>query len=245
MKTREKLVNLVTSLIKEASKVTLRASSSIPEDSHLISQFGGQPYFEKGETWPKAKDDSGNYCDLEFVFQIYNDGKNSLPEHIKLVQFYYDFESWPWNTDEDGWLVKIYENINLENYQYIEKPKHHDNVNYCELSFEQIKTLPHWDSLDDYCEHARSLSYVLDKDWPWYAYQEVAKELVGEQGFQTQIGGYPHWIQNSGNPSTEKFSFLFQVDSEDEAGLRWGDCGLLYIFYNAETKQCTFNLQCT
>jgi uncharacterized protein YwqG len=29
---------------------------------------------------------------------------------------------------------------------------------------------------------------------------------------------------------------LFQIDSEDNAGLMWGDTGLIYVFYDEETK---------
>ena len=37
---------------------------------------------------------------------------------------------------------------------------------------------------------------------------------------------------------------LFQIDSEDNAGLMWGDVGLIYVFYDNETQKIEFILQC-
>ncbi|MGC4041524.1 MAG: DUF1963 domain-containing protein [Flavobacterium sp.] len=41
-----------------------------------------------------------------------------------------------------------------------------------------------------------------------------------------------------------KSELLFQIDSEDEAGLLWGDVGLVYVFYDSLDKSITFELQC-
>jgi uncharacterized protein YwqG len=57
LKTKEDLENLVKPLIKEATNIIAKKVSKKPKDSHLKSHFGGQPYFEKGEEWPQAKND--------------------------------------------------------------------------------------------------------------------------------------------------------------------------------------------
>jgi uncharacterized protein YwqG len=116
LKTSEDLENLVKPLIKEATKINLKKTSKALENSHLVSHFCGQPYFEKGEKWPTAK--NGNK--LEFVFQIFNEDGLELPKNIKLIQFYYDFDENPWDNEDDGWLVKIYENLNPQNIAFIE-----------------------------------------------------------------------------------------------------------------------------
>jgi len=121
----------------KAAKIIAKQVSTIPGDSHLKSHFGGQPYFEKGEKWPTTK---AGYP-LGFVFQIYNEN-NALPENIKLLQFFIDWEDIPWRTEEDGWLVKIYEKPNPDNFQLIKKPEENDQVNYCEIRLKTIKSLP-------------------------------------------------------------------------------------------------------
>jgi uncharacterized protein YwqG len=47
-------------------------------------------------------------------------------------------------------------------------------------------------------------------------------------------------IDDEGNP----MKLLFQIDSEDNAGLMWGDVGLIYVFYDKKTEKIEFTLQC-
>jgi uncharacterized protein YwqG len=237
LETVDDLERLVKPLIKEATRIIVKKSSKMPENSHTKSHFGGQPYFEKGEKWPKAK--NGNY--LEFVFQIYNENNIVLPENIKLIQFYYDFDAFPWNTNDDGWLVKIYTNINKENVEIIEKPKEHDKVNYCEVEYENIKSLPDWEGMENYDVNAKILSCELNEEDPWENYEKIVEKLVGEPETRSQLGGYPLWIQGNEQPDSD---LLFQIDSEENAGLMWGDAGLIYVFYNDKNNKIEFVLQC-
>jgi len=241
LKTIDDLENLVKPLIKDTAKIIAKQSSTIPGDSHLKSHFGGQPYFEKGEKWPKTK----NGYPLGFVFQVYNT-HNALPENIKLLQFYIDWEDSPYTTEEDGWLVKIYENINQNNFELIKKPEENDNVNYCEISLETVKSLPDWDGIDTYCENAGNLSVALNPEDPSSHYWQTSCKLIGEQRIKSQLGGYPHWLQGDNTPEKDNFDFLFQLDSlEDEVeGLYFGDCGVVYVFYNNKSKEFEFIMQC-
>ncbi len=239
--TVDDLENLVKPLIKDAAKITAKKSSTIPDNSHLKSHFGGQPYFEKGEAWPKTK--SG--YNLGFVFQIYNED-NALPQNIKLLQFFIDWEDSPYTTADDGWLVKIYEKLNPNNFVLIKKPQENDNVNYCEINLETVKSLPDWEGIDTYCENASNLSVVLNPEDPSSHYWETFNKFIGEPHMNSQLGGYPHWLQSDGTPEKDNFDFLFQLDSlEDEVeGLYFGDCGVVYVFYNSKSKEFEFIMQC-
>jgi uncharacterized protein YwqG len=246
---REKLESLVKPLIKKATKIIVKKPSGIHADvsdgTHLKSHFGGQPYFEKGEEWPKAKDDFRKSCNLEFVFQIFSEGDIVLPKNIKLVQFYYDMDGeLSFETEDGGWLVKIYENLNIENAVIIKKPEEHNIVPYCEIEYESIQSLPDWEGIKSINETISDLSCELNDDEPWEPYQSTVEKLIGEPEMQTQLGGYPQLVQNDETPEDKNFEFLFQLDSEDNAGLMWGDCGLIYIFYNSKNKKTEYTLQC-
>jgi len=244
LKTREDLENLVKPLIKKATKIIVKKSSQMPNDTQFKSHFGGQPYFENGEEFPKSRDSFRNKADLEFVFQIYNEN-SILPENIKLVQFYYDLNGeMSFNTSDGGWCVKIYENLHPENVKIIEKPRKHNTVNYCEIEYMSIQSLPDWDGLESYSKNASMLSCVLDENKPWRNYKEIAEKLVGEQEYRSQLGGYPQWVQGNESPKSKNYDLLFQIDSESDAGLMWGDCGLIYVFYNRENKTTEYLLQC-
>ncbi|WP_405225644.1 DUF1963 domain-containing protein [Dokdonia sp. Asnod1-B02] len=94
LKTFTDLENLVKPLIEKATKLEILPASRPPENSQMLSHFGGHPYFEKGESWPKTN--KGDH--LAFIFQIFNTPELELPENIALIQFYYDWEEFPWET---------------------------------------------------------------------------------------------------------------------------------------------------
>ena len=174
--------------------------SEMPPYSHLKSHFNGQPYFEEGERWPAAKDGKM----LDFVFQIFNTDDFGLPGKIKLIQFYYDLKKRPYSAKADGWLVKIYENINLDKAVIID-PGYTRSYYYCEIEFEPISP------------------------------------KAKNSNFCSQVGGRPRWLQ--GDISPNDFQFLFQLDCETEAGLYWGDVGMVYAYYDPNTKETWFDLQ--
>ncbi|HNI45313.1 MAG TPA: DUF1963 domain-containing protein, partial [Chitinophagales bacterium] len=191
IKSVEDLERLVTPLIKNATSIVVQQASTPPENSQLHSHFGGQPYFELGETWPKAK--NGNY--LNFIFQIYNNDSINIPKNIKLIQFFYGWEEFPWDTKHDGWLVKIYESVKPEKVVKINPPEELEVPKYCEIVFKSKLSLPDWSGIDLYNDKAQKLSCVLNEDQPWENYETVVEKLTGGDNFESQIGGYPQWVQ--------------------------------------------------
>lgn len=239
----EELQQLVSPLIRNATKLELQKASSPPENSQLRSHFGGQPYFEEGDSWPKAQ--NGN--DLDFIFQIFNSDDIQLPKSVKLVQFFYDVETFPWQTEEDGWLVKIYETLNTDRLIKIDNPILQEVKPYCEVLFTPVKSLPDWEGIDLYEKNTLRISSLLNLENDWDGYEIVVEKLIGEHNFQSQLGGYPRWIQGESTPTLSKgenMKLLFQIDSEENADLMWGDVGMVYVFYDEQTKRVDFTLQC-
>jgi len=127
------------------------------------------------------------------------------------------------------------------NLGWLEKSK------YCEIYFKPVKSLPDWEGIELYCNNASKLSCVLDPDKPWRIYQQIVTKIIGEQDFQSQLGGYPKWLQGETTPKNNEekpMNLLFQIDSEQNAELMWGDFGLIYVFYDEETEKIVFDFQC-
>jgi uncharacterized protein YwqG len=237
------LEKLVVPLIKKATKIIVQKATPQQANTQTKSHFGGQPYFELGEDWPQTKD--GN--DLQFVFQVFKRDGVLLPPGIQLVQFYYDWETNAFENEDDGWLVKTYENLDFEKMYPIETPTEIATATYCEVSFQTTPTLPDWEGIEQFSEKASQLSCVLNEDEPWESYQQIVQKLIGEQVYQSQIGGYPTWVQGDSTPLTTKdepMNLLFQIDSEGNANLMWGDAGLVYVFYDESSKEYYFEMQC-
>lgn len=243
LKSISDLENLVEPLIRPTTKLEILPASRPPEYAQLESHFGGQPYFEKGEKWPISK--SGK--NLDFIFQVFNSSELELPESIELIQFFYDWEEFPWDTENDGWLVKIYNKADKQKVEFIDKPKELEKSKFCKINFKRTQTLPDWEGIDLYSNNASKLSCVLNEDEPWGSYDQIVTKLIGEQDYQSQLGGYPKWVQGESTPKDNEgkpMRLLFQIDSEDNAGLMWGDVGLIYVFYDEKTEDIEFTLQC-
>ncbi|HEY5994070.1 MAG TPA: YwqG family protein [Gallionellaceae bacterium] len=99
-----------------------------------------------------------------------------------------------------------------------------------------------------------------DEDEAFEKAQELREEIFGGRP-QHQIGGYPNPIQNDtmeiecqlasnglylGDSSgyedprakalmqgAEDWRLLFQIDTDDDAGMMWGDCGMIYFWIRA------------
>lgn len=243
LSTQGDLVEIVKPLIINTLKVCLNQPIQMPENSQFLSHFSGQPYFEKGESWPTT----GEGQPLDFIFQWVNPGTIEILGGIQVLQFYYDWESI--ETADEGWLIKTYKQINKEKNLFIEKPAELGRRKYREMMLSLTKTLPDWQSLDLYQPLVSKLASLLNED-PWEAYQQVVEKLleVREEKdiYFSRIGGYPIWIQGDETPVNQKgqpMKLLFQLDSEGE--FMWGDCGSVYVFYDPHNIQhFEFVMQC-
>lgn len=130
---QNQLISSQKPLVNGATKIIVKPGSDSIENTQFKSHVGGQPYFEIGnELWPKTRENKK----LDFILQIFNDGNIAMPQNIKLVQFFLDMKHLPTETEDDGWYIKIYEELDTENFIFVKKPEGHDNSEYYELEFE-------------------------------------------------------------------------------------------------------------
>jgi len=237
------LERLVNPLILDATKIVVHPASRPPDKSQMKSHFGGDPFFEQGETWPTVDGKP-----LSFICQFYDLEGQFFPDGVKLVQFFFDQEELAFETDDQGWLVKVYSDTSKDKSEFLEKPAGLEKSKYCEVSFEPTKSLPRWEEIDRHGDQASKLSCVLNEGEPWGAYDSVVTKLAGEHEEGSQIGGYPMWIQGDETPNTSDgkvMKLFFQIDSEEKAGLMWGDVGLIYIFFDPDNaRELGFVFQC-
>lgn len=239
----EQLKTTVEPFLTEATKIKVQKATRPPEDSHLKSHFGGNPYFEEGQAWPV----SNNGKSLTFVFQIFNTPELCLPQNIKLVQFFYDYKEMPWSTVDDGWHIKLHESLNPDKVVQLDKP-YSKKDKYCDIELESVQSMPNWEGIASYSLKVIDICEKINEEEPWEPYDQLAQALTGqEEEAESQLGGHPKWIQAESIPKDSKgkdLKFLFQIDSEENAGIMWGDTGMVYAFYDPQTKKIEFELQC-
>jgi uncharacterized protein YwqG len=238
----EQLESMMLPLLVKASAIEVLEEGLQPADSHLKSHVGGQPYFEEGEEWVQTE--SGK--NLDFIFQVFNNGEVELPDNISLVQFYYDWDESPYETEQEGWQVKIYETLNPIHAIVLPKPEGLKESRYCEIKTSTIQSLPDWDGLDVYGPAIKNLCTTINEDDPFTTYKETAMKLSADIINKSKLGGYPNWIQYNDTPmlpDKHPMKMLFQLISEKNAGLEWGDYGILYIFYDEVSKKIELRSQ--
>lgn len=197
----------------------------------LSTKFGGTPYSEEND-WPIC----GN-CEnpLSFIFQC-NLADCPHQKAQGLFTFFYCHECSPWGDDdfEDAWLVRRYNAPDKASAFELDNDSP-ARTNPCSTQLQVAQSLPNWESINDLAPEIAKLSASANSDEPWAAYQQALEQLLGgEPELNTAIGGYPQWIQGTDFPScpncSKRTRLLAQIDSEEEAGIMWGDSGMVYLF---------------
>ncbi len=207
------------------------------------SKFGGFPYFPKELQYP-----TDSIGQAMFLLAQLNFGEtpklDPFPER-GILQFYISgghdlfgasFESparqddfrvlyFPDITEDESQLVK--------DFSFLSKPDSLPLYEQSSLTF-SAKWAPLPESDYQFEQSILNLNptskYDLYKDYQ-KVYQEYAK-LFHSAGHK--IGGYPNFTQSDPRVlepyKGEKYILLFQMDSDDEAGIMWGDVGVANFF---------------
>ncbi|MGD9580836.1 MAG: YwqG family protein [Vampirovibrionia bacterium] len=248
---------------KSKIKSILNALAEIPKHNNIIgidnldtgiSKIGGQPDLPENFSWPYREKRP-----LSFLAQInLNDTKDLdieklLPES-GMLYFFYDTEEMPWGInkkDKSSW--KIYYIKEIDNLIKTHHPDYKNNDYYyeaCKVIFNNYLSLPGYENIS----FDRSIK-LNDEDEESYI-EYIIDPL--KQNTYTCLLGYPITIQNDEmeiecakinletKPSKSKeykkeiqkaskeWILLFQLDSETNAKMMWGDCGKLYFWIKKE-----------
>jgi uncharacterized protein YwqG len=248
MSSEQQLRKQVEALVRQCTVVEPHASEeALPPTA---TKFGGAPYAERGDTWPMCGCGRG----LTFIFQWNSVHCSHDPRAAGLHAFFYCHECQSWGDlpadAKDAWAVRHYAAPADAKAVVIEDRSPTENrLTECACQAATVPSLPDWDGLGEVAEEIAELSAKLDEDEAWEPYSEAAEQILGgEPDYRTQIGGYPRFVQGADFPECEcgqRLSLLAQIDSEDEAGLMWGDSGCIYLFAcEKHPKQIQMRLQC-
>lgn len=219
-----------------------------------IGKIGGRPDMAGGVDWPRWKD-----APLAFLGQLdltglrLAGGPGWLPEKGALF-FFYDAEQSTWGFDPadlGSWRV-IHDPAG-----FADAPRDppaglpaHGVYRERSLGGRIARSWPDAELVD---------LPVPDVDGPdWAAYEKRLNAAVPDDGLAHQVGGHPGAIQSSGmalecqlasngvdvggpegyqsprrkelEPGAKDWRLLLQLDSDDDAGMMWGDVGRLYFW---------------
>lgn len=225
------------------------------------SRLGGWPDLPPGIQWPIWQDKPlGFICQIDLGAVQTLDINHLLPKS-GFLYFFYDAEQSVWGfdpKDRGAWRV-YYHDGGVESLKRHNPPKGlTSNGIYtpCELSFSKRTDLPDSGSYDaeqlrlDKKEGAQYdlLVEALNEDVGVYNHllghsqnvqndMQLEAQLVFNGLYCGDSSGYEDERRKELEPGAADWQLLLQIDSDDNAGMMWGDVGRIYYWIREQDLQ--------
>ena len=242
----------LASLAQPAVRLSSRVLGDDSESPVGASRLGGIPDVSPGFVWPLWKDRP-----LTFLAQLDLSDFASYPSCSVLppqgvIAFFYDPDQETWGFDpgdRGSWLVH-YE----PDGQVLSRavpPASAAGYPTCAVETAEVETLPSVDSpavvalglsaeernvLWDVREQVEQLSdakadhQLLGLAAPIQGDMQLECQLASNGVFCGDATGYASSRAKELEAGARDWRLLLQIDSDDDAGMMWGDCGRLYFF---------------
>jgi len=240
-------------------KSSIKVNVSMVSENDLEigrSKLGGSPDVPENFEWPVNK----NGTPLAFLAQFNLEEVSSYDIEKRLppsgmLYFFYEAEEQPWGFDPQDrgkWKVLFYESF--RNLNRINLPHNLPEVSRfksCALNFELDTTIPPWESIfiqklnlnreerDLYFDLTEKIIELRESDiinrllgYPDQVQGEMQLEcqLVSNGLYCGDATGYRDLRAKELEKGAVNWHLLFQLDSIEDAGMMWGDCGRLYFW---------------
>lgn len=212
----------VLKLLRPSIRLVIGQHSEQP-----VTRLGGNPNLPSEIAWPSRRSgDPHSFLVQVDLAELPTCEAFPLPSAGSLF-FFCDAEYLPDASDQqdvkDGIKV-IYCPSSPSAYSPRTPPRGLD----CEYIFKSLSLKPTLDltapALDVWDIQSLDLS-----DAESCAYSDLFTQVSASDVSVHRMGGYPNQVQYSNLKPTDDWQLLMQLDSEDEAGMMWGDMGKLYF----------------
>jgi uncharacterized protein YwqG len=240
--------------IETLARPSIRLYPTAVQESSLpigVSKLGGLPDLPAGTLWPEWKG-----LPQSFLAQIHLDELPSfekqqiLPPH-GMLWFFYDGQQQTFGdnpADAGGWRVLFRENgAPLQRTQAPAKLPAQSRFRACSLRFACEMTFPQQPELElagfDWTDEEVKRYETVLSQWPdptdraaiHHRMLGYADTLQDDMRFQCQL--MTHGVTSSDDPRIDEllkgasdWQLLLQVDSDEQAGMRWATAGMVYYW---------------
>ena len=229
-----------------------------PSDSQpFFSRIGGLPDLPDVSRWPKHKGKSLSFIAQLNLEQLPSSSRDGTLPTKGILYFFYDSEQSTWGfdpKDKGTWRVLYVENP-PDNFAAVECPNDiPDHARYKQvlvrieaafsipdpselLSEFSLSDKQENEILDIYCqfsEQGGTLHQLLGHPVPIQGDMRLECQLVSHGLYCGDPAGYNDPRSKELEVGASDWRLLLQVDSDDSAGMMWGDCGRLYFWIKEE-----------
>ena len=253
----------VSAALAGLARPSIRLTSSASAEDALPvggSKLGGLPDLAPGTAWPDLRG-----VPMAFVAQIrLDDAAPYDAEHLLpatgLLSFFYDAQQQTFGADpadRAGWRV-VYDDGDRARLQRLPAPDALPaaaRFTACALAFAGELTLPAQPTLDQ-----PSLSLTADEQQHYEQLLAAFPSQADHAAIHNRMLGYPETLQDdmriqcqlvshgvasgANDPRAAQLAggaldwhLLLQLDSDEHAGMRWGDAGMLYYWIERDALQ--------
>mgnify|MGYP001286141600 CR=1 FL=1 len=253
--------------IKSVLQEALRLEAIPIEENLIpvgTSKLGGLPDLPRMFEWPSWNGKPlGFITQINLAELPKFDFLKTLPLS-GLLSFFYSAEQETWGfypSDKGSWKVVFFTEVsNLERRNFPLNLTGDGKYKSCSLKFHHSITFPPWESTS-----IQELSLTREEEDHYFEFGEKLQEYLREDTeFVHRLLGYPIQIQgdmqiqcqllsngwNTGDPETYRnplakklyerandWQLLLQIDSDQAAGMTWGDVGRIYYWIRKEDLQ--------
>jgi len=214
------------------------------------SKIGGHPDLPTGTTWPMQKNGKRLAFLAQFNFEEIESDVPGIPKN-GILYFFYDEAQEFWGDSKEN--SDSFRSIFVANPAKLERGTTPDDFvlleegmyKACKISFSNSFSLPNWEQ-EHVREHFKN------------TYNDAYLDISSSGQYITKLFGHSINVQNPMEYECEmvdrgyswtiipeeekviiekesaKWKLLFQLDSESEAGMMWGDVGRLYFWMKEE-----------
>ena len=249
---------------KKYVKNAIRIAFEPSDDSDIAigaSKFGGCPDLPDDVEWfadEMAGIPLSFICQINFAEVKPYDSDDKLPSS-GMLYFFYDCLEMPWGYDPtDGVGKKVfYYDGDLSKLERKAVPDNFDEdaalfFGAAKLTFDNVLELPDefsspggrikvtdeeesaLDEILSECEDEMVINKLLGHSDNIQGEMELECELVTNGLYCGDSSGFNEGRERGIDQNTDHWNLLLQIDSNDEIGMEWGDCGRLYLWITDE-----------
>jgi len=222
-------------------------------DLNPFSKIGGMPHVVSDFIWPLWEKKPQSFLAQIDLNELKINNQDSLLPADGILYFFYDqnFQTWGSSADDKGSWKVIYSSIDAKDTSAISVPDGLSDESIFDESYVEFKSkesYPPWESnlvqalnLDDKAID-RYIDYIYELDGdstitkllgypnPIQGNMSIECELTNRNLSFNDIQNYNEIQRKELSDASNEWMLLFQLDSEEDNAMMWGDCGRLYFW---------------
>jgi len=223
------------------------------------SHFGGTPNLPQGTAWPERNGKRLGFLARLSLSELHGAHSIDWLPNTGALLFFYDMEEQTWGfdpKDRGSAVVLLCSDLPKAISPQSESEENASTIPRRNIAFRRIDVIPSWER-----DPVRALQLSRKEDDLFFEladnvfktkpkhqvagfpspvqgdYMELECQLVTNGLYCGSPSGYKDERAQALKPGAENWRLLFQMDTDDELGIMWGDAGTIYFWVEEQAAR--------